>query len=61
MAAQRFGRYAEIISMFANFYQPRMVEAFHRSQLIEFGIEYRWRKNESKLLLAQKEATPNQW
>ena len=35
-----------------------MVEAFHGSQLIEFGIVYRWRKNDAKLLLAQKEATP---
>ena len=58
MAAQAFGRYAGIISMFANFYQPRMVEAFHGSQLIEFGIVYRWRENDEKLLLAQKEATP---
>jgi hypothetical protein len=48
----------EPISMFANFYQPRMVEVFQSASPIEFGIGYRWRKNESNLLLAQKELTP---
>jgi hypothetical protein len=50
-----FGQYAGPISMFANFYQPRMVEVFQSASPIEFGIGYRWRKNESNLLLAQKE------
>jgi hypothetical protein len=51
---QAFGRYAEPIPMFANFYQPRMAELFQSASPIEFGIGYRWRKNESNLLLAQK-------
>jgi len=39
--------------MFANFYQPRMAELFQSASPLEFGIGYRWRKNESNLLLAQ--------
>ena len=48
-----FGHYAGPISMFANFYQPRMAELFQSASPLEFGIGYRWRKNESNLLLAQ--------
>jgi hypothetical protein len=48
-----FGHYAEPIPMFANFYQPRMAELFQSASPLEFGIGYRWRKNESNLLLAQ--------
>jgi len=55
---QAFGRYAGPISMFANFYQPRMADLFQGASPIEFGIGYRWRKNESNLLLAQKGASP---
>jgi len=55
---QAFGHYAGPISMFANFYQPRMAEVFQGASPIEFGIGYRWRKNESNLLFAQKESTP---
>jgi hypothetical protein len=39
--------------MFANFYQPRMAGLFRSASPLEFGIGYRWRKNESNLLLAQ--------
>jgi hypothetical protein len=31
-----------------------MAELFRKASPIEFGIGYRWRKNESNLLLAQK-------
>ena len=41
-----FGHYAGPISMFANFYQPRMAELFQNASPLEFGIGYRWRKNE---------------
>ena len=51
---QAFGHYAGPISMFTNFYQPRMAELFQSASPLEFGIGYRWRKNESNLLLAQK-------
>jgi len=50
---QAFGHYAGPISMFANFYQPRMAELFQSASPLEFGIGYRWRKNESNLLVAQ--------
>jgi hypothetical protein len=50
---QAFGHYAGPIAMFANFYQPRMAELFQSASPLEFGIGYRWRKNESNLLLAQ--------
>ena len=55
---QAFGHYAGPITMFANFYQPQMAELFKGARPIEFGIGYRWRKNESNLLLAQKESPP---
>ena len=55
---QPFGHYAGPISIFTNFYQPQMAELFNGARPIEFGIGYRWRKNESNLLLAQKESSP---
>ena len=54
-----FGRYEGPISMFANFYQPRMAEVFRTADPIDFGIGYRWRKNESNLIVAQKRPVPN--
>jgi len=55
---QAFGRYAGPISMFANFYQPRMADLFQGASPIEFGIGYRWRKNESNLILAERGSSP---
>jgi hypothetical protein len=51
---QAFGHYAGPISIFANFYQPQMAALFQGANPIEFGIGYRWRKNESNFLLAHK-------
>jgi hypothetical protein len=51
---QPFGRYVPPLSIFARAYQPRMAELFRKATPIEFGLGYRWRKNESNLLLAQK-------
>ncbi len=45
------------LSIFPRAYQPRMAELFRKAAPIEFGLGYRWRKNESNLLLAQKIAT----
>jgi hypothetical protein len=53
---QGFGRYVGPLSIFARSYQPEMAELFRRATPIDFGIGYRWRKNESNLLLAQKGA-----
>jgi hypothetical protein len=54
-----FGHYAGPISMFAGFYQPQMAGLFQDANPIEFGIGYRWRKNESNLLLAQMQSPPS--
>ena len=43
---QAFGYYAGPISPFTNFYQPHMAELFQSAGPLEFGIGYRWRKNE---------------
>jgi hypothetical protein len=55
---QAFGHYAGPISIFASFYQSQMAKLFQSASPMEFGIGYRWRKNESNLLLAQKESPP---
>jgi hypothetical protein len=57
---QLFGHYNGPISIFANFYQPRMAELFQSASPVEFGIGYRWRKNESNLLLAQRGSSLNE-
>lgn len=54
-----FGRYLRPIGIFsAKTYQPKMQEIFGkgRAQPLDFGIGYRWRPNESNLLLAVREA-----
>ena len=51
---QPFGRYVPPLSIFPRAYQPRMAELFRKAAPIDFGLGYRWRKNESNLLLAQK-------
>ena len=54
-----FGRYEGPISIFPNFYQPRVAELFQSANPIDFGIGYRWRKNESNLIVARKQPLPN--
>jgi hypothetical protein len=54
---QPFGRYVGPLNIFGRSYQPGMAQLFQHATPIEFGIGYRWRKNESNLLLAQKGAT----
>ncbi len=53
---QPFGRYVGPLNIFGHSYQPGMSELFRRATPIDFGIGYRWRHNESNLLLAQKGA-----
>jgi hypothetical protein len=53
---QPFGRYVGPLSIFGHAYQPGMSELFRHATPITFGIGYRWRNNESNLLLAQKGA-----
>ena len=53
-----FGRYQGPISIFANFYQPRMAELFRNANPMDFGVGYQWRKNKSNLVVAQKQPPP---
>lgn len=49
-----FGRYLRPISLFPRAYQPQMRELFakRRAEPLTFGIGYRWRPNESNLMVA---------
>jgi hypothetical protein len=49
-----FGRYLGPIGVFPGRYQPNYAVLFRNSRPIDFGIGYRWRSNESNLLLAVK-------
>ena len=49
-----FGRYLGPISVFPGRYQPAYAALFRNSRPIDFGVGYRWRPNESNLLLALK-------
>jgi hypothetical protein len=47
-----FGRYNGPIAEFPGRYQERYAELFRRAQPMDFGIGYRWRTNDSNLLLS---------
>jgi hypothetical protein len=53
---QPFGHYLGPISEFPACYQPAMTELFRKGNPIpiDFGLGYRWRTNESNLLVAQR-------
>jgi hypothetical protein len=51
---QPFGHYVGPIPVFRGMYQRKYAELFKHSQPIDFGIGYRWRPNQSNLLLAVK-------
>jgi hypothetical protein len=54
-----YGRYVGPISLFAGRYQTKLSEVFRKGQAvpIDFGLGYRWKSNESNLLLAVKDGT----
>jgi hypothetical protein len=52
-----FGRYNGPIAEFPGRYQERYAELFRRAQPMDFGIGYRWRTNDSNLLLSVRLAT----
>jgi hypothetical protein len=54
---QPFGRYLGPIPLFGSRYQRQLSEIFRakRAKSISFGVGYRWRPNESNLLLATKQ------
>lgn len=49
-----FGRYLSPIAIFHRKYQSKYAELFRKARPIDFGIGYRWRPNESNLLLIVK-------
>jgi hypothetical protein len=49
-----FGRYLHPLGIFPGTYQKDYVELFKKARPIDFGIGYRFRPNESNLLLAVK-------
>jgi hypothetical protein len=49
-----FGRYLGPIGEFPGRHQQSYAELFRRAQPMDFGIGYRWRTNESNLLLSVK-------
>jgi hypothetical protein len=49
---QPFGHYLAPLGIFPGTYQPRLQELFRKAAPIDFGYGYRWRHNESNLLLA---------
>jgi hypothetical protein len=51
---QAFGHYLPPLGIFPNTYQPHLADMFHNAAPLDFGIGYRWRKNESNLLLATR-------
>ncbi len=51
---QPFGHYVGPIPVFRGMYQRKYAALFKDSQSIDFGIGYRWRPNQSNLLLAIK-------
>ena len=51
---QPFGRYLGPIGIFPGAYQREYAELFRKARPIDFGIGYRWRPNESNVLLAVK-------
>jgi hypothetical protein len=52
---QPFGHYLSPLGIFPNAYQPRLADMFRNAVPLDFGIGYRWRKNESNLLLATRQ------
>jgi hypothetical protein len=54
-----YGRYVGPIRLFGNLYQSQLNSVFGKGRAtpIDFGIGYRWRSNESNLLLAVKDGT----
>jgi len=55
-----FGHYVHPIAVFSHNYQPKLAELFRKGNPIpiDFGLGYRWRVNQSNLLLAQKIVEP---
>jgi hypothetical protein len=44
--------------VFPGKYQPELAQVFRQHGTLDFGVGYRWRPNESNLLLAVKKGAP---
>ena len=55
---QPYGRYFTPLGIFPGTYQPKLQELFKKAAPIDFGYGYRWRRNESNLLLAVRNDAP---
>jgi len=55
---QPFGHYLPPLGIFPGTYQPKLQDLFKKAAPIEFGYGYRWRRNESNLLLAVRNDAP---
>lgn len=56
---QPLGRYLGPIEIFPGTYQSNMAELFSKGSIpLDFGIGYRWRNNESNMLLATRTTEP---
>ena len=53
---QPFGHYMTPLGIFPGTHQPKLADLFRRATPIDFGYGYRWRRNESNLLLAVRDA-----
>jgi hypothetical protein len=51
---QPFGKYVHPVRDFANMYRPSYAVFFKNARPIDFGVGYRWRPDQSNLLLATK-------
>jgi hypothetical protein len=51
---QAFGHYSGPLNISGATYQQRMGELFRSAIPLDFGVGYRWRPNESNLIIAQK-------
>jgi hypothetical protein len=56
---QPFGHYTRPIAVFSHNYQPKLAELYNKGNAIpiDFGLGYRWRVNQSSLLLVQRKTT----
>jgi len=54
---QAFGRYVGPLNISGATYQQRMGELFRSATPLDFGLGYRWRPNESNLVIAQRIAS----
>jgi hypothetical protein len=53
-----FGHYLTPLGIFPGTYQPGLAQMFRQGGALDFGFGYRWRPNQSNLMLAVKKGAP---